>query len=273
MSPSTPSEASRTGAFAFPGEAAFTWDPVPWPGLRRMIADRRALADAEDRVAGGGALVPRMAWWTWEQPTISVGQLQRKASVIPLGVAVVRRPTGGRAILHDGEWTYSALVPRDHPRLGGSLDASTRAIVSVVASALETAYGIVVDPRPGPAAPVASPDWAKAGEACFVRTLGYELAVGGRKLMGSAQRRDRVTLLQQGSLLVGPGHERLARHLGAGPDEEAALAARAVTLTELLGHAPDPEPFRRALAAAWTSAASGVCEAKAAVLDSAKGRT
>jgi lipoate-protein ligase A len=273
MNPSAPSEASRAGAFAFPGDAAFTWDPLPWPGLRRMVADRGALRDAEARVAAGGALVPRMAWWTWDQPTISVGRLQSKAAVLPLGLPVVRRPTGGWAILHDGEWTYSALVPHGHPRLGGSLDASTRAIVGVVAAALERAYGIVVDPRPGPAVRVAPPDRAHGGQACFVRTLGYELAVGGRKLMGSAQRRGRATLLQQGSLLVGPGHERLARHLGGGPDEEAALAARAVTLTELLGYAPDPVPFRRALASAWTGAASGVCEAETAALDSAQGRT
>ena len=65
--------------------------------------------------------------------------------------------------------------------------------------------------------------------------------------MGSAQRRGSSALLQQGSLLVGPGHERLGRYL-LGGDPGGALARGAVTLTELLGRRPDPARFRAALA-------------------------
>ena len=94
-------------------------------------------------------------------------------------------------------------------------------------------------------------------QACFNRAHGYELTIGGRKLMGSAQRRAGEALLQQGSLLVGPGHERLARYARDGDDSgrEAALAASAITLAELLGRPPEPEPFRHALARAWQAAA------------------
>ena len=265
-------EAPRAGASAFPGEAAFAWDPEPWPGRARMDADRAARAQAERLLAAGGTLVPRMAWWTWDRPTLSLGRLQGEEAVVALGLPVVRRPTGGGAILHDAEWTYSALVPRDHPALGGSLDVSIRAIVRVVAAALAAAYGIAVDPWPAAGAPRGGAGGAPP--ACFARTLGYELAVGGRKLLGSAQRRGRHALLQQGSLLVGPGHQGLARHLrAAGAGDEASLAARAVTLTELLGGTPDPEPFRCALSVAWTEAASGRCESAAPALDSAGGRT
>ncbi len=241
-----------------------------------MAADRASLASEEERMRAGGRGGPRMEWWTWERPTISLGFLQPALAVNALGRPVVRRPTGGGAILHDQEWTYSALVPRAHPRLGGTLDAATRALTTIVARALASAYGIVVDAAPPTEADAGAGAAAVllAGEprACFARCRGYELAVGGRKLMGSAQRRGRHVLLQQGSLLVGPGHERLARHLpevaGDIGDAEARLRVAAVTLTELLGRAPDPRPFRVALAAAWSTAASGLREAPRGALDS-----
>jgi lipoate-protein ligase A len=91
--------------------------------------------------------------------------------------------------------------------------------------------------------------------ACFAKSFGYEAVIAGRKLMGSAQRRAGGALLQQGSLLVGPGHERLARYLSSGTAaQERALAQGAVTLGELLGVRPDPAPFRAALARAFRHA-------------------
>ena len=238
---------------AFPDAAAFTRDPVPWDGRTRMRAEREALAHADAALAGDAPLLPRLVVWTWERPTISLGFLQDGSEVVSHDLPVVRRPTGGGAILHDVEWTWGALVPLDHPRLGGPLAAATRAITAVFAAALARAFGIVVDP------PAPEPHRGGSGAAaCFARTFGHELAVGGRKLMGSAQRRGRRAFLQQGSLLVGPGHERLARHLRTSePDAERTLARRAVTLEELLGHRPEVAPFADALAEAWRREAGG----------------
>ena len=191
----------------------------------------------------------------------------------------MRPPHGGRAVFHVDEWTYVALVPLEHPTLGGSLAASTRALTQVVATALERAYGLRCD-GPGHAG---AEDRLPAGPpTCFARSFGYELTVGGRKLMGSAQRRGRRALLQQGSLLVGPGHEHIARFLrdAAGDPRaaagEAALRNATTNLTALLGRRPDPGPFRAALAEAWhaalqgrpkTGGASGSGQASAAPLD------
>jgi len=231
-----------------------------------MAHDRVWLLDGERRAARGDMVEPLVTFWTWTEPTISLGFLQPDLVVEARGLPVVRRPTGGGAILHAEEWTYSALVPLDHPRLGGSLAAATGAIVEVIARALAEAFGIAVDPTAAED-PAAGP----ASGACFARRRGYELAVGGRKLMGSAQRRGRRVLLQQGSLLVGPGHERLARHLRDAPEGlEETLERRTVTLKALLGGGkPDATPFGEALARAWAAVASDRGEAARGALDRA----
>lgn len=201
---------------------------------------------------GDTSPAPSLVWFTWDRPTITLGRLQDERALDQRacardGIPLVRRPTGGRAVLHADEWTYGAVVPLAHPRLGGSLDASCRALVGIVCEALSEAYGIVFDAA-------ADEGLAKAGPsgACFTQAFGYEAVVGGRKLMGSAQRRAGRALLQQGSLLVGPGHERLGRYLSPGTaSAEAALARGAITLYEILGAQPEPTPFRAALRRAW----------------------
>jgi lipoate-protein ligase A len=229
-----------------PGPVVFSglaFDDAPAPGATLMARD-------ESRLAAGGA--PSLLWYAWDRPTITVGRLQDPARSLDLarcaadGIPVVRRPTGGRAVFHVDEWTYGAVVPLDHPELGGRLADSCRALVARIEQALTRAYGIAFDE--GPAASQGGP----AG-ACFARSFGYEAVVGGRKLMGSAQRRAGASLLQQGSLLVGPGHERLGRYLPGG-DPAGALERGAVTLSELLGGRPDPAPFRDALAEVFSFA-------------------
>jgi len=227
-------EAPTPGPFAFSGLA---FDDVPRSGEALMARD-------EARLAAGPA--PSLLWYAWERPTITIGRLQDPARALDLarcaadGVPVVPRPTGGRAVFHVDEWTYGAVVPLDHPVLGGRLADSCRALVARIEEALTRAYGIVLDASPAPA------ERGPAG-ACFARSYGYEAVVGGRKLMGSAQRRSGSRLLQQGSLLVGAGHEGLGRYL-LGGDPAGSLARGAVTLSELLGARPDPAPFRDALA-------------------------
>ena len=232
-------EAPSEGPFAF-------FDDVPRPGEELMARDAARLSE-------GGA--PSLLWFTWDRPTITLGRLQEARRALDLaacaadGIPVVTRPTGGRAVFHVDEWTYGAVVPLDHPVLGGSLQGSCRAIVRLIEGALADAYGLTFGPG--------GKEVREGHEgACFAGSFGYEAVVGGRKLMGSAQRRAGGFLLQQGSLLVGPGHERLGNYLAGGP-RGASLARTAVTLEELLGRRPDPEPFRAAVTARWRNA----CEA------------
>jgi lipoate-protein ligase A len=236
-----------------PGPVSFSddglaFDDTPRTGEALMRRDEARLTAAQDDPR------PTLLWYAWDRPTITLGRLQDPATAVDslacaaAGIPVVRRPTGGRAVLHADEWTYGAIVPLDHPVLGGGLGASCRALVTLVTDALVEAYGIRFDPpgRGGEGLPAGPP------AACFTRAFGYEAVAAGRKLMGSAQRRSGRVLLQQGSLLVGPGHERLARWLARpDPGAEAALARGAISLTELLGPRPDPGPFRRALERIW----------------------
>jgi lipoate-protein ligase A len=224
-----------------PGPVVF-FDDVPRAGEALMARDAERLAAASEAA-------PSLLWFTWDRPTITVGRLQDPVRALDLarcrqdGVPVVRRPTGGRAVCHVDEWTYGAGVPLAHPVLGGRLADSCRALVALVEEALTAAYGLRFDRGAAPAS-------GGPAAACFATSFGYEAVVDGRKLMGSAQRRSGGALLQQGSLLVGPGHERLADYLPGG-DPAGTLARGAVTLTELLGGRPDPAPFRAALARAW----------------------
>src|SRR5689334_11821413 len=125
-------EAPPQGPFAF-------FDDVPRPGEELMARDAA-------RLTAGGP--PSLVWFAWDRPTITIGRLQDPERELDLarcaqgGVPVVRRPTGGRAVFHVDEWTYGAVVPLDHPVLGGRLSESCRAIVAVIEAALADAYGI-----------------------------------------------------------------------------------------------------------------------------------
>jgi lipoate-protein ligase A len=211
------------------------------------------------------ALGPSLYLYRWREPTLTLGYSQPAEGVLDLeaarraGVPVVRRPTGGRAILHADEWTYAAVVPLDDPALGGGLSQSVSRLVDVVARALAE-LGVDAAPVGRAAARRAERAGLGAEPACFALAVGYELSVAGRKLVGSAQRRLTRALLQQGTILVGPGHERLADLLAAGEAERdrarARLAASTVTVRELIGERARFEDFARALERAWGGTAA-----------------
>jgi lipoate-protein ligase A len=146
------------------------------------------------------------------------------------------RPTGGRAILHDQEWTYSFAAPLSHPDGAGSIAAAYARLSSLLVRSLA---------RLGVPATLAPGERGARGEAggalapCFASTARHEIVLEGRKLVGSAQRRTARALLQQGSLLLGPGHERLADYLAASEERREpirrALRAAAAHAGALLG--------------------------------------
>lgn len=197
-------------------------DP-PAAGARNMACDEALL----DSLASGAGR-PALRLYEWAPACLSIGALQPGAQVswdqcARQNVEVVRRPTGGGAVLHvpGYELTYAVVAPAGHPLVSGDIRTSYRKISAVLRAGLEL-LGLQLDE------PV--PSKATRSAACFAASAAYELTAGGRKLAGSAQLRRGGALLQQGSILIKSHAELLAPLLCDRPD----LAGRATSLAELL---------------------------------------
>ncbi|HVX41232.1 MAG TPA: lipoate--protein ligase family protein [Gemmatimonadaceae bacterium] len=179
--------------------------------------------------------------YSWSVPTVSFGRNQTAAGRYDLreirtrGYGVVRRPTGGRAILHDREITYCITAP---VAAAGDLRQSYDRINHVVLDGLRRLGVGAVIARP--TARSASPGIAP----CFHEPSAGELTLDGRKLAGSAQWRSEGVLLQHGSILVVDDQSVLAELT---IPRQNAIPAPA-TLREALGHAPSVEEVAAALA-------------------------
>jgi lipoate-protein ligase A len=206
-------------------------------GAENMERDRALLRCAED----GRLETPVLVVYRWRPAAISLGfhqpghdldvDLARRA-----GIDVVRRPTGGAAVLHDEEITYALAGPLGLPGLGGTVttiyDGVAEALVRALADrGIDAARG-------GGGRPT--------GFACFAAAGGHEITVRGRKLVGSALRKGRRAFLQHGSLLTGRGHLELVRFARESAGESAslearrsALAAKTIDLSELGVGDPD----------------------------------
>jgi lipoate-protein ligase A len=179
-----------------------------------------------------------MRVYSWEKPALSLGRNQParghydESRATRDGIEIVRRPTGGRALLHHREVTYSVTAPA-----GDSLRASYARINALLLDALR---------RMGVAASLAAPATRAATPSlapCFETPAAGEIVVDGRKLVGSAQWREDGALLQHGSLLV-DDDQPLVGALTRGP---LASVPAPATLRELLGRAPTPEDVHATL--------------------------
>ncbi len=158
-----------------------------------MALDEALLEAAEAE----GACTLRL--YAWDPPAISFGRhepaLRRydRAAIRARGLATVRRPTGGRAVWHHREVTYSVAAPA---AAFGSLRESYHAIHAMLAAALESLGALVMLAADRPVAGVGS-------GACFASAAGGEvMAMGGGKVVGSAQVRSGSAFLQHGSILL-----------------------------------------------------------------------
>lgn len=143
-----------------------------------------------------GNCSPTLRFYGWNEPCVTIGRLQPAESVPEgWGTRVTRRPTGGRAVRHANELTFSIVVPASV--LGSPVRESYRRTGEAVARALQS-LGIAAEMcrNTTPAATV------RGIGNCFALTLDYELAVGGRKVLGSAQVRRAGAVLQQNSLVI-----------------------------------------------------------------------
>lgn len=160
--------------------------------------------------------------YSWKKPTISLGYHQHVEDIdlnrcAHDGIDVVRRPTGGRAILHSGEITY-CFISKIETRSPGS---ALRDIYRKVHSGILKAVGST-------APKVSLSDGSRSPQRhhplCFASAAGTELVLGGRKVVGSAQRLLNSNLLQHGSILLSPEHLKLPEYLSLSEDARFKLS-------------------------------------------------
>lgn len=189
-------------------------DP-PQGGFENMAADEALLRSA----AAERAFRPVLRLYGWTGPTVSLGYLQKAAPFAGLGVPLVRRVTGGRALLHDFEFTYAVIAGAGNPLysmgISGCYSAVSRAIVLTLRE-----FGIEAEfSRPS------SPAAYRRSGACFASSARYEVLVRGRKIAAGAQRRVKHGLLQHGSIIFGLNTELWSTIFG----EEVAVKTATVS--------------------------------------------
>lgn len=222
---------------------------APADGATNMAVDHALL----DRAVTSNDAVLRI--YTWQRPTLSLGMHERArldpATAAEAGVDVVRRPTGGRALLHHREVTYSVTAPTQ----GSSLGESYRSINLILLDALSR-LGVAASEALRAGRPL-RPD----GAACFAEPNQGELVVDGRKLVGSAQRRDECAFLQHGSILLGNDQAMVASLRGQ-PDALLPAATLSETLQRAVSVAEVVDALRAALNAASGASVSPLDEAE-----------
>jgi lipoate-protein ligase A len=218
------------------------------PGQENMRRDL-SLLDACARGEIPGAV--RLYWF--EPACLSLGRMQPLDDVsleacARDGVDIVRRPSGGRAVLHDQEVTYSVVCRSTDPVFGGRVLESCSRIHLAVARGLEM-LGVHAIPRAMPANLRRDTREGAAVADCFARPAAHELLdERGRKLVGSAQARRAGALLQHGSVLLEPPHA--AAYLRGSAGETLG----GVGVRELLGRAVSRGELVAALAAGFREA-------------------
>ncbi len=175
-------------------------------GVINMATDQAILqACSEDRVP------PTLRLYGWRSPALTVGYSQNadrdvdRGRCVELGIPLIRRPTGGRAILHHMELTYCIVAPLSHPLFPQNLKGTYRVIAEALQMGLEELGirdAVMAMSQKGLPRQERSP-------SCFSSLNHCEIAVQGRKLIGSAQRRLSKAFLQHGSVVIKSNHELL----------------------------------------------------------------
>ena len=208
--------------------------PTGLPGAENMALDQALLDEAERT----GRAFLRL--YRFDPPCLSLGrneparQRYDASAITHLGIDVVRRPTGGRAVWHEHEVTYAVAAPL---AAFGSLRGAYREIHRRLAAALR----VLGAPATVAAGRAASLD----GGPCFATSVGGEVLLSGKKVIGSAQLRLGCAFLQHGSILLG-GTQEMVRAISRRP-----CAVNATTLSAALGRPVQFAEVVDAIAASW----------------------
>ena len=203
------------------------------------------------RAVATGQAPPTLRLFAWEPPCLSLGRNQQVSEVnrqqlARAGYDLVRRPTGGQAILHIDELTYSVSLPADDPLVKGSILESCHQLSQGLLAALDALSVQGAEARrhhlgQGPSGPI-----------CFETVADHEIAVDGRKLVGSAQMRVKGAVLQHGTLPLTGDIARICALLTSPVDPEN-VRSRAATLEEILSREVSWKEVSRAIARGFSS--------------------
>jgi len=173
------------------------------PGIYNMSVDEELLARAQ-----AGEKIPVLRFYGWQPPAVSIGRFQKIEDAVNaaeckrLGFDIVRRITGGRAVLHRTEFTYSIIARTDNLIFPQSVLGTYKVIATGLLAGLRK-LGINAEM-------VSRTDHTShlfkknsKAPACFSSPSWYEIVVGHKKIIGSAQRRLSGAFLQHGSVLIG----------------------------------------------------------------------
>jgi lipoyl(octanoyl) transferase len=216
------------------------------PGAYNMALDAALLAEAD---RSGRAF---LRLYRWDPPCLSLGRNETatrrydRAALARLGLDVVRRPTGGRAVWHEREVTYTVAAPIAAFGIHASRRAACRvpiyrAIHARLAAALRA---LGADATLAPDRLTARPP-GRSGP-CFAEAVGGEVLVDKKKLVGSAQVHQRAAFLQHGSILL-DGSQDVITAVSRTPP----AASAATTLCTVLGRPVSFDEVAEAIIAAW----------------------
>ncbi|NOR88854.1 MAG: octanoyltransferase [Anaerolineales bacterium] len=226
----------------------------PASGVWNMALDEAIL-----EAVGRGESLPTLRFYAWAPPCISLGVAQpvRDVDLKRLRTKrwdLVRRSTGGRAILHTDELTYAVIAPIDNPHLaGGVLESYRHLSAGLVAGLQHMGMSVAIESEKR------LTEEERGNPVCFQAPSAYEITVGQRKLIGSAQVRRRFGILQHGTLPLKGDITRICEVLQFGSEEERtstadALRSRAATVEDLLGNPLSWEMAAQAMSAGFHQA-------------------
>ncbi|WP_176583471.1 lipoate--protein ligase family protein [Priestia megaterium] len=211
-----------------------------------------------------GEIPPTIRFYGWNPPTLSIGYFQKAEKEInfdkvkELGLGFVRRPTGGRGVLHDEELTYSVIVSEEYPNMPKTVTEAYRVISEGLLEGfrslgLEAYFAIprseeeknsLKNPR---------------SSVCFDAPSWYELVVEGRKIAGSAQTRQKGVILQHGSILLEIDEDKLFSVFNYLNDRvkermQRAFRSKAVAINAIAGRKISIEEAKEAFYKGFASA-------------------
>jgi lipoate-protein ligase A len=196
--------------------------------------------------------LPILRLYAWETPCVSLGYAQPVSDINLIGLKergwdIVRRPTGGRAVLHADELTYSVIGPKNEPHLAGGIVDSYLVISKALLEGLQT-LGVDANAdakydylENNSGLLKQTSNQKKMDPVCFEVPSNYEITVNGKKLVGSAQARKRGGVLQHGTIPLDGDISRILQILkfedsGSKENAKEKLFAHATTLEGVLGY-------------------------------------